>query len=344
MALLLAGLLILSSGCGKKEVETTEEKQTFITVGFSQLGAESDWRVANTESMRGSLTRQAGFDLIFDDAQQKQDKQIMAIRKFIQQEVDCILLAPVTETGWDTVLQEAKDAEIPVVIVDRMVDVEDTNLYTAWIGSDFSKEGEVACEWLNEFAIRNDIAPEELRIVDLQGTLGATAQIGRTSGLEKAAAKYGWTILDMVPADYTQAKGKEVMQRLLSEHEDINVVYAENDNEAIGAIEAIEESGRTAGTDIKNGEILVISFDAAKSGLTKVMEGKIALDVECNPLQGPEAGKIIKAVYNGNEFNKYTYVNENAFSCTDIVKSVSYKDGEYNITKLTQEIINRREY
>ena len=344
MAVLLAASVVLASGCGKQEEVHVEEEKTYITVGFSQLGAESDWRVANTESMRGSLTRDVGFDLIFDDAQQKQDKQIMAIRKFIQQEVDCILLAPVTETGWDTVLQEAKDAEIPVVIVDRMVDVEDTNLFTAWIGSDFSKEGEIACEWLKEYSEKKEIAPEELKIVDLQGTLGATAQIGRTNGLVKAAAKYGWNIVDMVPADYTQAKGKEVMQRLLSEHDDINVVYAENDNEAIRAIEAIEESGRVAGTDIKNGEILVISFDAAASGLSKVLEGKIALDVECNPLQGPEAGKIIKAVYNGQEYNKYTYVNESAFSSDDLIQSVTYKDEQYSITKLTEDIIKRREY
>ena len=134
------------------------------------------------------------------------------------------------------------------------------------------------------------------------------------------------------------------MQRLLSEHDDINVVYAENDNEAIGAIEAIEESGRVAGTDIKNGEILVISFDAAASGLSKVLEGKIALDVECNPLQGPEAGKIIKAVYNGQEYNKYTYVNESAFSSDDLIQSVTYKDEQYSITKLTEDIIKRREY
>ena len=338
--------MLLLSGCGseKKESKDSEKQKELITVGFSQLGAESDWRVANTESIRNILTRANGFELMFDDAQQKQDKQILAIRNFIQQEVDFIVLAPVTETGWDTVLQEAKDAGIPVIVVDRMVDVEDTYLYTAWVGSDFKREGDLACEWLNSFTAKKGINPEDLRIVDIQGTLGATAQIGRTGGLENAAAKYGWTILAEVPADYTQAKGKEVMESLLKEHEDINVVYCENDNEAVGAIEAIEESGRKVGTDIANGEILIISFDAAHSGLNMMKEGKIALDVECNPLQGSYLKELINKVNNGEDFQKYTYVNESVFAVDDTVKSVQIDDVEYDITIFSDEVIRSREY
>ena len=338
--------MLLLSGCGseKKESKDSEKQKELITVGFSQLGAESDWRVANTESIRNILTRANGFELMFDDAQQKQDKQILAIRNFIQQEVDFIVLAPVTETGWDTVLQEAKDAGIPVIVVDRMVNVEDTYLYTAWVGSDFKREGDLACEWLNSFTAKKGINPEDLRIVDIQGTLGATAQIGRTGGLENAAAKYGWNILAEVPADYTQAKGKEVMESLLKEHEDINVVYCENDNEAVGAIEAIEESGRKVGTDIANGEILIISFDAAHSGLNMMKEGKIALDVECNPLQGSYLKELINKVKNGEDFQKYTYVNESVFAVDDTVKSVQIDDVEYDITIFSDEVIRSREY
>ena len=224
------------------EIITTEEASEAICEMLSQLGAESDWRVANTESIKNNLTRENGFELMFDDAQQKQDKQFIAIRNFTQQEVDCIVLAPVMETGWDTVLQEAKDASIPVVVVDRQVKVDDTSLVTAWIGSDFSKEAKVACEWLKSYTEAKGIKPEELVVVDIQGTLGATAQIGRTNGIVEASAKNGWNLIAQVPADYTQAKGKEVMANLLAEHPDINVVYAENDNEAIGAIEAIEEA------------------------------------------------------------------------------------------------------
>lgn len=347
-SLFLTASLMLSAlfGCGRQEEPETESvtQQELITVGFSQLGAESDWRVANTESIRESLTKGNGFNLMFDDAQQKQDKQIIAIRNFTQQEVDCIVLAPVMETGWDTVLQEAKDADIPVVVVDRQVRVTDTALVTAWVGSDFSKEARIACEWLHSFAEKKGIGQEELNIVDIQGTLGATAQIGRTNGLVEYSRKYGWNLIAQIPADYTQAKSKEVMETLLASYDNINVVYCENDNEAIGAIEAIEEAGKKVGTDIKNGEILIISFDAANSGLNKVLEGKIALDVECNPLQGEELAKIIKAVYNGEDYQKYTYIKESVFALDETVKSVTVNDEEYEITKLTQDILDMREY
>lgn len=346
LSLLTAMALTLGiAGCtagGNTEEEIPPKK--YISVGFSQLGAESDWRVANTDSIRESLSREAGIDLMFDDAQQKQDKQIRAIRNFTQQEVDCIVLAPVMETGWDTVLEEARDAGIPVVVVDRMVDVEDKTLFTAWVGSDFKKEGRVACEWLNEYTKIKGIKPEELNIVDIQGTLGATAQIGRTNGLVEGAQKYGWNIVASEPADYTRAKGREVMQKLLSEYDNINVAYCENDNEAIGVIDAIEASGRVAGTDIANGEILVISFDAANSGLSMVLEGKIALDVECNPLQGEAVKSLINAITSGESFEKYTYIKESAFSSDDTVNSVMVNDEICDITTITPEILQEREY
>ncbi len=349
--ILTAILLIIAfvlSGCGSVSEVSEETEEAAITrnltVGFSQLGAESDWRVANTESIKESLSRSNGFDLMFDDAQQKQDKQIMAIRNFTQQEVDCIVLAPVMETGWDTVLQEAHDAAIPVVVVDRMVDIEDKSLITAWVGSDFRKEADIACEWLNAYTQAKGISPEELNIVDIQGTLGASAQIGRTNGLLDASAKYGWNILAAEPADYTRAKGEEVMEKLLKEYDNINVAYCENDNEAIGVIDAIEAAGKKAGTDIRNGEILVMSFDAANSGLSMVLEGKIALDVECNPLQGEEVRKLITAIKGGKHFEKYTYVQESAFAIDDTVKSVSIKNESFDITMLTNQILKEREY
>lgn len=336
--------------CGRTDNEEDNpyidkyRQSNLITVGFSQLGAESDWRVANTESIKNNLTRENGIELMFDDAQQKQDKQIIAIRNFTQQEVDCIVLAPVMETGWDTVLQEAQNAGIPVVIVDRMVDVEDKSLFTAWVGSDFKKEAHVACEWLNSFTKAKDISPKDIHIVDIQGTLGATAQIGRTNGLIEGANEYGWNILECVPADYAQTKAKEVMEILLQRYDNINVVYSENDNEAIGAIEAIEEAGKKVGTNIKDGEIMIISFDAAHSGLSKVMEGKIALDVECNPLQGTEVLNIINSVKNKEKVEKYTYVSEKAFTADPTVKSIMLDGEEYDITMLTQDILDRREY
>lgn len=345
-ALTLLFAVSILGGCGKKteEIQTAYQEPDLITVGFSQVGAESDWRVANTESFRKTMTRNNGVDFMFDDAQQKQEKQIIAIRNFVQQEVDYIVLAPVMETGWDTVLQEANDADIPVIIVDRMVDVEDASLYKAWIGSDFKREGKIACEWLNKFTIAKGIAPENINIVDIQGTEGATSQIGRTNGLTEAANQYGWNILAMESADYAQTKGKEVVANLLKEYDNINVVYCENDNEAMGAIEAIEEAGKKPGTDIENGEILIISFDAAHSGLSQVLAGKIALDVECNPLQGKEVLNVINAIENGEEYNKYTYINESIFALDDTVKSVNVDDTNYDITIVTEDIMNSREY
>ena len=334
------------TGCGTPDEKSADNIQTNkkITVGFSQLGAESDWRVANTESIKSSLSYDNGYVLVFDDAQQKQDKQIMAIRKFIQQEVDCIVLAPVTEEGWETVLMEAKDAGIPVIIVDRMVNVADHDLYTAWVGSDFSREGKIACEWLKKYCEVNNIPSDDIHVLDIQGTLGATAQIGRTNGIVKASDLYGWDLVDLVPADYAQTKAKEVMQQMLKKHDNINVVYCENDNEAVGAIEALEEAGKKVGSDIKNGEVMIISFDAARSGLSKVLEGKIALDVECNPLQGEKINEVIRKVISGEEFEKYTYVEERVFSAVDHIDRVSVDGISYSVTVLTEDILDKREY
>lgn len=341
--LLAAAALFVS--CGKSgNSNGNGVPYELINVGFSQLGAESDWRVANTDSIKKSLARSNGFDLMFDDAQQKQDKQITAIRNFVQQEVDCIVLAPVTETGWDTVLGEAKSAGVPVIVVDRRVDVSDDSLFAAWVGSDFDKEAEVACAWLKSFAEAKGLSGSDLKIVDIQGTLGATAQIGRSDGLVKACGENGWQLLAQVPADYAQTKAKEVMQNLIKEYGDINVVYCENDNEALGAIEALEEAGLKPGTDLAAGEILIISFDAAHSGLAAVLEGKIALDVECNPLQGEEIAELIKAVNGGENYQKYTFVSESAYACDDTVKSVMLTDGEYEITVLTEDILSQRQY
>ncbi|MBR1508806.1 MAG: ABC transporter substrate-binding protein [Eubacterium sp.] len=344
--LAFCGVLLLSA-CGKEKKTENDpgyKKQPSKVVGFSQLGAESDWRVANTESVKNTFTREKGYELLFDDGQQKQDKQIMAMRKFIQQEVDYIILAPVTETGWDTVLMEAHDAGVPVIVVDRKVDIKDEDDYLAWVGSDFGREGQAACEWLKSFADAKGIKAEDIHIADIQGTIGATAQIGRTQSLAMACRENGWNLVASEPADYTEAKGYEVVSRLLREHEEINVLYCENDNEALGAIIAVEEQGRKVGTDIKNGEIMIISFDAARAGLRKVLEGKIALDVECNPLQGPEIERIINDYAAGKEIEKYTYVSEQIFSADNTVKEIKIGNDSCSITLVTEELLNGREY
>ena len=348
---IVSALLTATMVCGMSVVPAVgvAAADDTITVGFSQVGAESDWRTANTESMKSTFSEENGYELIFDDAQQKQENQLTAIRNFIQQEVDYILLAPVTETGWDTVLQEAKDADIPVIIVDRMVDVSDDSLYTTWIGTDSLLEGRKAAEWLNAYTTAKGIDAKDVNIVDIQGTIGSTAQIGRSKGLEEGVDNYGWNLLAQQSGEFTQAKGQEVMESMLKQYDNINVVYCENDNEAFGAIEAIKAAGKTVGPD---GDILVMSFmsfDTTNAGLTDTLAGKIACDVECNPLHGPRAEELIKALEAGEEVEKLNYVDEEIFATDDTVDKVKAvnsldEEGEYDVTPITQEIIDGRAY
>jgi len=289
------------------ETEAPASSAGLITVGFSQVGAESDWRTANTTSMKDTFTEENGYTLIFDDAQQKQDNQITAIRNFIQQEVDYIVLAPIAETGWDTVLQEAKDAGIPVIIVDRMIDVSDDSLFTSWVGSDFRAEGDKAVAWMEDKFADADV----VNIVHLQGTIGSSAQIGRTEALEAGVkANDTWDLAAQQTGEFTQAKGQEVMESILKQNSEIDVVYAENDNMAFGAIDAIEAAGKTVGVD---GDIAVISFDATHAGLEMVLEGKINFNVECNPLHGPRVAELIEMLESGKTPEKLNYVEEEAF-------------------------------
>ena len=317
-----------------------EGSSDVITVGFSQVGAESDWRTANSESMKSTFTKDNGYELIFDDAQQKQENQISAIRNFIQQDVDYIVLAPVTETGWDAVLGEAKQAGIPVIIVDRMVDVKDDSLYTAWVGSNFELEGKKAAAYLDAYMKAKNM--KDMKLVNIQGTIGASAQIGRTKGLDDAVAANGWNLLDKTTGEFTQAKGQEVMQSFLKKYKkDINVVYCENDNEAFGAIDAIKAAGYEVGADK---DMMVFSFDSTKEGLKKVQSGEITLNTECNPLHGPRVEAIIKQLENKETPEKKAYVDEEMFAHDDTVKSVTVDGKEYPVTVVTDEVMGARKY
>lgn len=339
----------LFSGCmtrnSKTEEIEAEDTSDLITIGFSQLGAESDWRCANTKSMENTFTEENGYELVIDNAQQKQTNQITAIRTFIQQGVDYIVLAPVTESGWDTVLEEAKEAGIPVIIVDRQVDVADENLYTCWVGSDFMLEGRKVTSWLKDYIDKKRIDGNQVNIVNIQGTLGASSQIGRSKALEEACREYGWRLLKEVPADYTQTKAKEVMRDLLNEYDNINVVYCENDNEAAGAIEALKEAGLKCGSDIKNGEIMVLSFDGVwETAMNYCLDGTISCIAECNPLHGPRVAAIIEQLKKGETPDKYWYVEESIYTTDNTVTSLTIDDKEYPITMLTEEYMYDRAY
>lgn len=329
------GLIACGNRAVVEPVDEPAEKKELVVVGFSQVGAESDWRKANTESMIETFTRENGYELIIDDAQQKQTNQITAIRTFIQQGVDYIVLAPVTENGWDSVLGEAKEAGIPVIVVDRMVDVEHMDLFSCWVGSDFGLEGLKVAEWIHEYVALCGIDETELKIVNIQGTIGASSQIGRTSGLNSAVRRYGWQLLDEGEGEYTQAKAREEMSKMIKRHDEINVVYCENDNEAFGVIEAIEAAGLRVGNDIASGDIMVVSFDGiSEQAIEFAKEGKIACIGECNPLHGPRVLKIIESLRNSEIPDKYEYVDENIYSNIGSVESVKVNDKEYEITVL----------
>ncbi|MFE3113712.1 ABC transporter substrate-binding protein [Kitasatospora indigofera] len=277
-----------------------------ITIGFSQVGAESGWRTANTKSVQDAA-KKAGVTLKFSDAQQKQENQIKAIRSFIQQKVDIIAFSPVVESGWDTVLKEAKAAKIPVILTDRAVDSQDESLYVSFLGSDFVEEGKRAADWLvKEYKGKSD----PVNIVQLEGTTGSAPANDRKSGFAdviKGDPKF--KVLASQTGDFTRAKGKEVMQAFLKSQPKIDVLYAHNDDMALGAIQAIEEAGKQPGKDIK-----IISIDGVKDAFTAMSQGKINVVVECNPLLGDQLMELAKKVKKGESVERRIKTEEGVFT------------------------------
>lgn len=279
--------------------------QKKLTMGFAQVGAESEWRTANTASIKDAAAK-AGINLKFSDAQQKQENQIKAIRSFIAQKVDVIAFAPVVTTGWDTVLKEAKAAKIPVVLTDRSIETNDPSLYVTMIGSDFTEEGRKAGRWMLD-----NVKGDNVNIVELQGTVGSAPAIERKKGFEEViAGKAQYKIIRSQTGDFTRAKGKEVMEAFLkAEGKKINVLFAHNDDMAIGAIQAIEEAGMKPGKDV-----IVISIDAVKGAFEAMMAGKMNVSVECNPLLGPQLMDIAKDVVAGKQLPKRINTKESIFT------------------------------
>jgi simple sugar transport system substrate-binding protein len=295
--ILAFSVAVAGPACSKK-------KQT--TLGFSQIGAESEWRTANSQSIKDAAAKE-GIDLKFSDAQQKQENQIKAIRSFIAQKVDVIAFSPVVETGWEPVLREAKDAKIPVILTDRAVDVKDESLWVSFMGSDFVEEGRRAGKWLVD---KMKGASGDVRIVELQGTVGSAPAIDRKKGFEEVIKdKPNFKIVRSQTGDFTRAKGKEVMEAFLkAEGKSINVLFAHNDDMAIGAIQAIEEAGLKPGTDIT-----IVSIDAVKGAFEAMIAGKLNCSVECSPLLGPQLMAAVKDIVAGKEVPKRIVTEEGVF-------------------------------
>ncbi len=276
-----------------------------IVMGFAQVGAESGWRTANTKNVQESA-KTAGIELKFSDAQQKQENQIKAIRSYIQQKVDVIAFSPVVETGWDTVLLEAKRANIPVILTDRAVDSEDKTLYKTFLGSDFVLEGKKAGEWL----VENSKGESAVNVVELQGTTGAAPAIDRKEGFAEAIkAAPQIKVIASQTGDFTRSGGKQVMEAFLKSNPDIDVVYAHNDDMGLGAIEAIEAAGKVPGKDIK-----IITVDAVHDGMQALADGKISYIVECSPLLGDQLMDLAKKVVAGESVPERVVTEETTFT------------------------------
>lgn len=288
-----------------------------LVVGFAQVGEESSWRTAETRSIREEAQKR-GHELKFADGMQKQENQIAAIRSFIAQDVDAIILAPVVKTGWEQPLREAQRAGIPVILVDRGVEAEES-LYATLIASDFTEEGRMAARFVAEKTGGRG------NIVELQGTAGADPAIERQRGfMEVIGGHPELKVTRSQVADFSRAKGKEVMEALLkSDSANIDAVYAHNDDMALGAIQAIEEAGLKPGEDI-----LIVSIDGVRGAFEAMQAGKLSASVECNPLLGPMAFDAVEKAVRGEALPKRQIV----------------KDQIYTREQVTDEVIEGRKY
>ena len=286
-----------------------------IVVGFSQIGSESEWRNADTISVQNSFNEDPDMTLIYSDAQQKQENQIKAIRSFIARRVDVILLTALVETGYGPVLKEAKTAKIPVIMIDRDVAKEDRDLRLTIMGSDFTKEGEKAALWLGDYLkkIGMDDGTKPINIVELQGTTGSAPAIDRKTGFASIMAKHpNWKITRSQTGNFTRAEGKAVMEAFLKADKTIQVLYAHNDDMALGAIQAIKEAGLKPGKDI-----IIVSVDGVKGAFQAIIAGELNCTVECSPLLGPQAVQAVHDLMDGKKLPARIWTIEGVFDATN---------------------------
>lgn len=302
-----AAAVLLLAGCGRSEPSAAapggaaSSRQPIYA--FVQVGAESAWRTAETASIRDEAEKR-NVKLLFADGQQRQASQIAALRSFIGQKVDAIILAPVVASGWEPVLREAKAANVPIILVDRGIDTTDETLFATLIASDFVEEGRMAARWLAERT------KGQCRIVELEGTTGSAPAIDRKRGFAEVLAQHpGMSILKSQPADFERGKGKEVMEAFIkAEGRNIQAVYAHNDDMALGAIQALKEAGMKPGVDV-----LVVSIDAVKPAFDAMILGELNATVECNPLLGPMAFDAIERLRRGETLPRFIKQEDRLF-------------------------------
>ena len=307
-----------------------------ITIAFSQIGQESDWRTANTDSINGAIKGHEGWELIYDDAQQKQENQIKALRNFITQNVDYILFTGVVETGWEEVLKEVNEAEIPLILIDRMPDCMDKIEYAAAFGGDFVEEGRRQVAWAGEYLKSIGRGEEEVNVVIMEGTTGAGAQVGRTEGNLAAMAEYpNLKLAAQQSGNFTRAEGQALMESWLKSIDKIDVLIAQNDDMALGAIDAIKAAGKVPGKDI-----IIVGCDSVKAAFDAIVAGEMNCTVECTPLYGPFVVDAIEKLIAGETLGK---------ELIHPVEGVYDMEGGINVGNDTvsvkaADVINERQY
>lgn len=304
------------SSCGEKPEPQIVIPEKRVVLGFAQLGDESEWRSESSRSIK-EAAEAAGIQLIFEDALQKQENLTRAIRSFIVNRVDVIAFCPIVEDGWDNVLLEAKEADIPVILVDREIKTKEADLYTAYIGSDFVEEGRKAGRWLKE-KFKNRPSSRPVKIAEIRGTKNSSPTIGRHNGfVEVLGDDPKFEIVASMTGDFMQSMGKECMEILLERNTEFDVLYSHNDDMALGAIEILEEQ------DIKPGkDVVIISVDAQKSAIQALKNGKINCLVECRPYVGEQLMEMVLKAANGEPLPKKTYTEESIYTEDDDFDSI----------------------
>lgn len=307
-SLALGSLLSLSlGGCSDGAGDYGAERKPALVLGVSQVVAEANWDIANAESIR-KAAREAGIDLRLEDARRSQENQVAALRSFVRQRVDVIAFSPVVQNGWEAVLREVRSAGIPVILMDRTIEVIDDSLYVSLIGSDFVEEGRRAGNWLLDHT-RDE--PGEIEIVELQGSVGSAPANDRKQGFADAiSAERRYRIIRSQSADFDQVRAREIMSEFLrAEGRRIRVMFAHSDTMALGGIEAIEGAGLKPGSDI-----LVISIEGSRKGLQAIVAGKLNVSVECSPLLGPQLMAVAKDAAAGKPVPPRVITQESIFT------------------------------
>ena len=323
--LTLALALVLVIGC--------VANASALTIGFSQVGQESDWRTANTDSLRGMAVTE-GWDMIYDDAQQKQENQVKALRNFITQGVDYILFTGVVTTGWEEVLKEVNEAEIPLILVDRMPDCMADIEYAGAFGGDFVEEGRRMARWTVNYMNTT----EEVNIAILEGTTGAAAATDRTAGIMEVLAGYpNYKVIASQTGNFTRAEGQAVMESFLKAHADIDVLLAENDDMALGAIDAIKAAGKVPGKDI-----IIVGCDSVKAAFDAIVAGEMNATIECNPLYGDAVAELIKKLEAGEEGTRTLLHPVEGVFCLD--GGIAYDEAGELLSVKAADVIAERKY